>query len=137
MTAEENPSKTVLLLRSPSDSTGKADKYLELAKKYDQIQVFNLPVLTFNFINGNELIKELNNCENYEAIVFTSPRAVEAIEAVMVDTIDFEENWTKNKVCYVVGEETASRVRSSLKWKPENIVGSESGTALNLARIII
>ena len=136
MTAEENPSKTVLLLRSPSDSPGKVDKYLELAK-YDQIQVFNLPVLTFNFINGNELIKELNNCENYEAIVFTSPRAVEAIEAVMVDTIDFEENWTKNKVCYVVGEETASRVKSSLEWKTENIIGSEAGNALNLAEVII
>ena len=138
MSAAEKKSRTVLLLRAAADSPSKVDNYSKLASTLHFIQLVHLPVLTFNFINSDSLLRELNNnYENYVAIVFTSQRAVEAVEAISADIVDFEEKWTKNKLCYVVGEETGSKVRSSLNWETTKIVGSEAGNALRLAEIII
>ena len=72
--------------------------------------MINLPVLTFNFTNSDDLIREVNdNHQNYEAIVFTSQRAVESVEFILPQIDNFSEKWTQSKLCYVVGEETASK----------------------------
>ena len=54
-------SKTVLLLRAVTDSPSKVDNYAKLASKQKSIQLVNLPVLTFEFINSDSLLRELNN----------------------------------------------------------------------------
>ena len=66
--------------------------------------------MTFNFTNSDDLIREVNdNHQNYEAIVFTSQRAVESVEFILPQIDNFSEKWTQSKLCYVVGEETASK----------------------------
>ena len=128
--------KTVLLLRSGSGKD--EDNYSQLSNSHNDIHLINLPVLTFNFTNSDDLLREVNdNHQNYEAIVFTSQRAVESVEFILPQIDNFSEKWTQSKLCYVVGEETASKVKSSLNWEPKNILGSEAGNALKLADVII
>ena len=99
--------KTVLLLRSGSEKD--EDNYSQLSKSHN-IHLINLPVLTFNFTNSDDLFREVNdNHQNYEAIVFTSQRAVESVEFILPQIDNFSEKWTQSKLCYVVGEETASK----------------------------
>ena len=99
--------KTVLLLRSGSGKD--EDNYSQLSNCHN-INLINLPVLTFNFTNSDDLIREVNdNHQSYEAIVFTSQRAVESVEFILPHIDNFSEKWTQSKLCYVVGEETASR----------------------------
>jgi uroporphyrinogen-III synthase len=127
--------KTVMLLRSRSGKD--EDDYSQLSNRHN-FHLINLPVLTFNFTNSDDLLRELNdNHQNYEALVFTSQRAVEAVEFILPQIDNFSEKWSKNKLCYVVGEETASKVKSSLNWELKNILGSEAGNALKLADAII
>ena len=99
--------KTVLLLRSGSGKD--EDNYSQLSNSHN-IHLINLPVLTFNFTNSDDLIREVNdNHQSYEAIVFTSQRAVESVEFILPHIDNFSEKWTQSKLCYVVGEETASK----------------------------
>ena len=99
--------KTVLLLRSGSGKD--EDNYSQLSNCHN-INLINLPVLTFNFTNSDDLIREVNdNHQSYEAIVFTSQRAVESVEFILPQIDNFSEKWTQSKLCYVVGEETVSK----------------------------
>ena len=100
--------KTVLLLRSGSGKD--EDNYSQLSNSHSNIHLINLPVLTFNFTKRDDLFREVNdNHQNYEAIVFTSQRAVESVEFILPQIDNFSEKWTQNKLCYVVGKETASK----------------------------
>ena len=107
MSDMEKTSKSVLLLRSGPEK--KEDNYSKLALKHN-INLINMPVLTFNFINSVELLNEFNNKhQDYEAVVFTSQRSIEALELIQDEIVEFDANWTRNKLCFVVGEETASK----------------------------
>ena len=117
----------ILLLRSENSDS---DPYKELLES-EGIEILNLPVLEFKFINAEKLKKELCEPEKYEGIVFTSQRGVEAVEKIREKVENFDENWC-DKVCFVVGEMTASKVKESLGWNL--VLGKETGNAKALAQ---
>ena len=108
--------KRILLLRSNED---KPDPY-EAELKSDDYEVIQVPVLQFQYINEENLIQKLKRPENYNSIVFTSVRSVEAVAKVMMENDPSKncllESWYSKK-CYVVGESTYSKVLDTLLWK--------------------
>ena len=112
--------KRILLLRSNED---KPDPY-EAELKSDYYEVIQVPVLQFQYINQENLIQKLKRPENYNSIVFTSVRSVEAVAKVTMTNLENDptskncllESWYSKK-CYVVGESTYSKVLDTLRWK--------------------
>ena len=112
--------KRILLLRSNED---KPDPY-EAELKSDVYEVIQVPVLQFQYINEENLIQKLKRPENYNSIVFTSVRSVEAVAKVTMTNLENDptskncllESWYSKK-CYVVGESTYSEVLDTLRWK--------------------
>ena len=62
-----------------------------------------IPTLSFNFININQLKDALDAHRQWDGVIFTSQRAVEAVNSVICK--DQLQNW-KSKPCFVVGEAT-------------------------------
>ena len=94
--------------------------------------VYQIPVLQFDFINQDILLHKLNSPKDYNAIVFTSVRGLEAVSKVKnQDSLD--PNWFDKK-CYVVGETTYAKVLETFpKWTSARVLGKEAGKASNLA----
>lgn len=121
---------TLVLLRGDSSELADNDPYYQCGKELG-INVIQIPVLSFNFINSDTLKEALN--EDFDGIVFSSPRAVEAVKNVQ----EFQS--FEGKVCFVVGSKTGSKVIQDLKWQPkENVIGDDdqAGNASKLAELI-
>lgn len=130
---ENSKSKTqILLLRGDAASDSLNDAYGDL-QSLPNVNVIQISVLTFVFINLEVLTKSLDNPSDYEGIVFTSPRAVEAVSLVKASFQESWSRWIEHKSVYVVGEATASKVHQLLGWQSR---GEEAGNAANLAQII-
>ena len=132
--------KTILLLKGGEAEKSSKDNEYEKELQNVGLNVTQIPVLAFIFINQDVLRQCLiRDYEDYEGIVFTSPRAVEAVNQVM--NKEAKESWSRrqqrqqggHKSVYVVGETTASKVHQLLGWQS---LGSEAGNASNLAEII-
>ena len=122
---------TVLLLKSPSDDDVK-DKYQDILEK-EGFSVQLVPVIEFNFINTQSLREKLSKSDEYSGIVFTSKRAVDAVNiALNDDREDIISGWRK-KTVFVVGVSTQEYVNTVLGLES---VGEESGNADNLAQVI-
>ncbi|XP_066474889.1 uroporphyrinogen-III synthase isoform X2 [Tiliqua scincoides] len=68
----------VLLLKDPKESENEPDPYLkELG--LDGLEATLIPVLAFEFISLQALLEKLFHPEQYHGLIFTSPRAVEAV----------------------------------------------------------
>ena len=119
--------KRILLLRSNVED--KSDPYETALKEHD---IYQIPVLQFDFINQDELLHKLNSPKDYNAIVFTSVRGVEAVSKVKnQDSLD--PGWFDKK-CYVVGETTHAKVLETFpNWTSARVLGKEAGKASNLA----
>lgn len=140
-----SPPRRVLLLRAEAENAAaskrSSDSYSEAIKDefFGEFEVVQIPVLKFDYINLDSLAAKLG--ENFDGIVMTSPRSVEAVSKVWnADADDGSTSqcsrWTEEKRCYVVGEMTASKVKEMLGWKSSNVIGSEAGNAASLALII-
>lgn len=119
-------SELVLLLRS-----GGARDPFERAFRKEGFDVRSIPVLEFDFVNPDGLREALEHPNNYDGLIFTSPRAVDAIGEAM-PWLPSENVLWHNKSVYAVGSGTAEALRS-IGFEPD---GEESGSAETLANII-
>ncbi|XP_007934993.1 uroporphyrinogen-III synthase [Orycteropus afer afer] len=127
----------VLLLKDPKEDDGGQDPYIrELG--FRGLEATLIPVLSFKFLSLSSFSEKLSHPEAYGGLIFTSPRAVEAVE-LCLEKDNKTEAWKKSlkekwnaKPVYVVGNATASLVRK-IGLDSE---GKNSGSAEKLAECI-
>lgn len=128
----------VLLLKEPRDEQSGLDSYIkELESRGHKATL--IPVLSFKFVSLSTFSDKLFQPEKHGGLIFTSPRAVEAVK-ICLEAEERREEWNKSikdkwntKSIYVVGNATAALVKS-LGLKP---LGEDTGTADVLSRLII
>ncbi|KAF4106242.1 uroporphyrinogen-III synthase [Onychostoma macrolepis] len=127
----------VLLLKEPRESEDEADPYIqELASCGHTASL--IPVLSFKFVSLDELSERLFEPERFGGLIFTSPRAVEAVKTCL-DSQKQRRKWDavkdkwNEKSVYVVGKATTSLV-VDLGLNP---LGEDTGTADALALLIL
>uniref|UniRef100_A0A6G1RAK6 Uroporphyrinogen-III synthase n=1 Tax=Hypotaenidia okinawae TaxID=2861861 RepID=A0A6G1RAK6_9GRUI len=127
----------VLLLKDPKDKDSGPDPYIKELGLYG-FEATLIPVLSFEFISLESLFEKLSHPECYGGLVFTSPRALEAIKICLKEQSK-NEAWSKSlkqrwnsKPAYVVGKATASLVEE-VGLTPQ---GEKSGNAEKLAEYI-
>ncbi|NXP54621.1 HEM4 synthase, partial [Heliornis fulica] len=127
----------VLLLKDPKDKDSGPDPYVKELGLYG-FEATLIPVLSFEFISLESLFEKLSHPECYGGLVFTSPRALEAIKICLKENSK-NEAWSKSlkqrwntKPAYVVGKATASLVEE-VGLTPQ---GEKSGNAEKLAEYI-
>lgn len=126
----------VLLLKEPRDGESGPDPYIkELASHGHKATL--IPVLSFKFVSLNTLTDKIFQPEKHGGLIFTSPRAVEAVNMCIEERKEewgssVKDKWNTKSI-YVVGKATAALVRS-LGLNP---VGEDTGTADVLSRVII
>lgn len=128
----------VLLLKEPRDGEPGGDPYIkELASRGHKATL--IPVLSFKFVELNTLSDKLFQPEKHGGLIFTSPRAVEAVK-MCLETDERQAEWNSTvkdkwntKSIYVVGKATAALVQN-LGLNP---LGEDTGTAEVLSRVII
>uniref|UniRef100_A0A3B4ELL7 Uroporphyrinogen-III synthase n=2 Tax=Pygocentrus nattereri TaxID=42514 RepID=A0A3B4ELL7_PYGNA len=127
----------VLLLKEPRESASGPDPYIkELAAC--GLSATLIPVLSFKFVSLNVLSEKLFLPEKHGGLIFTSPRAVEAVK-MCIESSARREEWTatkdkwNTKPVYVVGKATASLVEAL----GLTACGEQTGTADVLSRLII
>ncbi|XP_045424116.1 uroporphyrinogen-III synthase isoform X1 [Lemur catta] len=129
----------VLLLKDAKEDDGGQDPYIRELGLYG-LEATLIPVLSFEFLSLPSFSEKLSHPEGYGGLIFTSPRAVEAVELCLEKDNKTEgEVWEKSlkekwnaKSVYVVGNATASLV-SKLGLDTE---GEKCGNAENLAEYI-
>ncbi|NXF85707.1 HEM4 synthase, partial [Eubucco bourcierii] len=127
----------VLLLKDPKDKDSGSDPYIKELGAYG-FEASLIPVLSFEFISLEGLFEKLSYPESYGGLVFTSPRALEAVKLCLRENSK-NEAWSKSlkqrwntKPAYVVGKATASLVEE-IGLIPQ---GEKSGNAEKLAEYI-
>lgn len=126
----------VLLLKEPRDGDSGPDPYIkELASHGHNATL--IPVLSFKFVSLNMLSDKIFQPEKHGGLIFTSPRAVEAVKMCVEERkqewdSSVKDKWNSKSI-YVVGKATAALVRN-LGLSP---VGEDTGTADVLSKVII
>ncbi|XP_064176794.1 uroporphyrinogen-III synthase [Anguilla rostrata] len=128
----------VLLLKEPRDGDSGPDPYMKEVTSYGHKPTL-IPVLSFKFVSLNALSDRLFQPEKHGGLIFTSPRAVEAVRMclegnnrreVWINTV--KDKWNEKSI-YVVGKATAALVQE-LGLIPQ---GEETGNADVLSRFIL
>ncbi|XP_070289364.1 uroporphyrinogen-III synthase isoform X1 [Myotis yumanensis] len=126
----------VLLLKDAKEERGQDPYVRELGLR--GLEATLIPVLSFEFLSLPTFWEKLSRPEGYGGLIFTSPRAVEAVE-LSLEQDGKSEVWRKSlretwsaKPVYVVGNATASLVKK-LGLEAE---GESSGNAEKLAECI-
>ncbi len=122
----------VLLLRTPAAPPG-TDRY-EAALKRASFRPLSLPVLETAFENLERLSRIVRGEDEegtVDGVIVTSARAVDACADAGADI-----DWGAMRF-YAVGPATATALRTQLPNPPQDIRGTESGTAEQLARYIV
>ncbi|MEQ2210142.1 hypothetical protein XENOCAPTIV_008905 [Xenoophorus captivus] len=128
----------ILVLKEPRDEESGPDPYVKELESHGHKATL-IPVLSFKFVSLNTFSDKLFQPEKYGGLIFTSPRAVEAVK-MCLEAEERRGEWNKSikdkwntKSIYVVGKATAASVQS-LGLKP---LGEDTGTADVLSRLII
>ncbi|XP_038629685.1 uroporphyrinogen-III synthase isoform X4 [Scyliorhinus canicula] len=128
----------VLLLKDPKEGGLGPDPYVQEFASLG-LQATLIPILSFEFISLQDLSKKLSHPEVYGGLIFTSPRAVDAVMLCLGEKAISEE-WNNNslkerwneKSIYVVGKSTANLVKEiGLATQ-----GEDTGNAEKLAEYI-
>lgn len=127
----------VVLLKDPKDDESGPDPYVEELRLHG-FEATLIPVLSFEFVSLPSLFEKITHPEDYGGLIFTSPRAVEAVKLCLAEN-DKNEAWMnslkekwQSKPVYVVGKATALLV-SVIGLIPQ---GEDSGNAEKLAAFI-
>lgn len=127
----------VLLLKDAKEDDCGQDPYIRELELYG-LEATLIPVLSFEFLSLPSFSEKLSHPEGYGGLIFTSPRAVEAVELCLekdnkteVWKHSLREKWNAKSV-YVVGNATASLV-NKIGLDTE---GANSGNAEKLAEYI-
>jgi uroporphyrinogen-III synthase len=123
----------ILLLRAPA-SPPEADRY-EAALARASFRPLSLPVLETSLENLDHLSRIIRGTEDdgkgtVDGVIVTSARAVEACAHAGADC-----DWTAVRF-YAVGPATATQL-AQLANPPQDVRGTESGTAERLAQYIV
>lgn len=118
-----NAEKTVYLFRSGDES----DPYEEALEGFGYAPV-SIPVLEFELVNGEALRQALEHPRSYDGVIFTSPRAVDALAEAM-SWLPTENMVWHSKPVFAVGPKTADELRQ-IGFDP---TGEGSGSAALLA----
>lgn len=127
----------VLLLKEPREGGNGPDPYIKELSAFGHKTTL-IPVLSFKFVSLDTLSEKLFQPENHGGLIFTSPRAVEAVKMCLEAKKDktewnnLKDKWNA-KAVYVVGKATALLVEE-LGFSP---VGEDTGTADVLSRLIL
>lgn len=128
----------VLLLKEPRGGDSVLDPYIkELASHGHKATL--VPVLSFKFVSLNILSDKLFQPDKHGGLIFTSPRAVEAVK-LCIEASERREEWKSSikdkwnsKSIYVVGKATGELVQSlGLICQ-----GEDTGTADVLSHFIL
>ncbi|KAF2900463.1 hypothetical protein ILUMI_05715 [Ignelater luminosus] len=122
----------VLLLKAEK-SDESTDKY-EVMLTERGFTVKHLKTLEFVYKSLNELKEKLENPQNYNGIIFTTPRSVRAVKEAIGNECLRSEWKDGHKLNYVVGEATFNAALNELGLRCK---GQESGNANNLAELIL
>ncbi|XP_076768354.1 uroporphyrinogen-III synthase isoform X3 [Arvicanthis niloticus] len=127
----------VLLLKDAKDDDSGQDPYIQELRLCG-LEGTLIPVLSFEFMSLPSLSEKLSHPEGFGGLIFTSPRAVEAVK-LCLEKDNKTEAWEKSlkdrwnaKSVYVVGSATASLV-NKIGLDAE---GAGSGNAEKLAEYI-
>ncbi|XP_040479911.1 uroporphyrinogen-III synthase isoform X2 [Ursus maritimus] len=127
----------VLLLKDAKEDDCGQDPYIRELGLYG-LEATLIPVLSFEFLSLPSFSEKLSHPEGYGGLIFTSPRAVEAVELCLEKDSKTEawkhslrEKWNAKSV-YVVGKATASLV-NKIGLDTE---GANCGNAEKLAEYI-
>uniref|UniRef100_A0A671Q9X3 Uroporphyrinogen-III synthase n=1 Tax=Sinocyclocheilus anshuiensis TaxID=1608454 RepID=A0A671Q9X3_9TELE len=102
----------VLLLKEPRESGDEADPYMKELASCGHTAAL-IPALSFRSVSLNELSERLFEPERFGGLIFSSPRAVEAVKSCL-DSQRHRHKWDavkdkwNEKSVYVVGKATAS-----------------------------
>ncbi|XP_064603951.1 uroporphyrinogen-III synthase-like [Liolophura sinensis] len=126
--------KKVVLFRCPSQVDDDRDPYEKLLSS-SECCVSSIPVLEFDFQNLEDLSMAVTNVQDYSGIVFTSPRAVEAVQRVlpMISAWDEVKTKWKERPAFAVGKTTCNQARD-LGF---TVTGEDTGNARNLSTFIL
>ena len=69
----------VMLLKAPSDDDSK-DSYQEHLQSLGMV-VSLVPVIEFSFLESDSLLTQLSNPEDYDGMILTGKRSVQAVQA--------------------------------------------------------
>lgn len=120
--------ETVFLFKSPKES--EPDKFIEILKGAGLSGV-NIPVLSFRFVNQENLKSNLRAIQLFSAIVFTSVRAVEAV-VNLIQGIDNDSSIFQTP-SFAVGHTTVEAAQKA-GFNPQ---GAESGNSQALGEFIL
>ncbi|EDL17771.1 uroporphyrinogen-III synthase isoform X2 [Mus musculus] len=127
----------VLLLKDAKEDDSGLDPYIQELRLCG-LEATLIPVLSFEFMSLPSLSEKLSHPEGFGGLIFTSPRAVEAVK-LCLEKDNKTEAWEKSlkdrwnaKSVYVVGSATASLV-NKIGLDAE---GAGSGNAEKLAEYI-
>ncbi|XP_066457238.1 uroporphyrinogen-III synthase [Eleutherodactylus coqui] len=125
----------ILLLKDPKSGDITSDPYVQELSSHGY-QATLIPVLSFTFVSLEPLSDKLSHPEDYEGLIFTSPRAVEAVRLCLENKKEawrhsLKDKWNCKPI-YVVGKATAALV-DELGLSSE---GEASGNAEKLADLI-
>ncbi|XP_046888369.1 uroporphyrinogen-III synthase [Hypomesus transpacificus] len=127
----------VLLLKEPREGDSGPDPYVKELASYGHTAKL-IPVLSFKLMSLNTLLDKLFQPDKYGGLIFTSPRAVEAVN-MCLKVEERKQEWNSHvkdkwnaKSIYVVGKTTASLVQH-LGLVP---LGEDTGTADVLSQFI-
>jgi len=121
--------KTILLFRSKPDDASTEDVYEKLLHDHGY-HVKTMSPIQFHFVNQDLLSTKLKS-DDYYGLIFTSKRAVEAVQRILSD--NDRQRWQR---IYVEGPATATIVKE-IFGSTTNILGAESGGSEPLADFII
>ncbi|XP_041123353.1 uroporphyrinogen-III synthase isoform X2 [Polyodon spathula] len=123
----------VLLLKEPKEGDSGSDPYIQELASYG-LKATLIPVLSFEFVSLDALSEKLSHPEKYGGLIFTSPRAVEAVSLCLEQNEWMEslkDQWNAKSV-YVVGKATSSLVQE-VGLLPQ---GEDTGNADKLSNYI-
>ncbi|KAL4640166.1 uroporphyrinogen-III synthase isoform X1 [Arapaima gigas] len=133
-----NVKMNVLLLKEPREEDCGPDPYVKELWSHGHKATL-IPVLSFKFVALEKLCQKLCRPEEHGGLIFTSPRAVEAVNKCL-ETYNKTEEWNSflkdkwnAKSVYVVGKATAALVEH-LGLITQ---GEDSGTAAVLSHLIL
>ncbi|XP_033106830.1 uroporphyrinogen-III synthase-like [Anneissia japonica] len=128
--------KKVVLLKAAKGKI-EDDLYLKVLRS-EGLLVTLIQVLSFKFFNLKELYEQIAQPEKYGGIIFSSPRAVEAVNKSIENNSSLKE-WQANLIpkwhslpAYTVGQASGEFVKE-LGLIP---IGADSGNAENLVKTI-
>lgn len=87
-------------------STTAEDEYESALRQIGIRDVHHVPLLQFQFVNQSTLLHELSQHDNFEGLILTSPRAVEAISRIA--PLHLIDRWSR-KQNFTVGPKTSAR----------------------------